>query len=212
MEPAALTTRRTARILLVDHDDRLLLFRCRVDADREDRGHLWITPGGGVHPGETLAQTAVRELREETGLSLAEAELGPVVASASGEWGSKPRYLAVDTFFYVRVQALTVDTAGFQPVEQRVLSAHRWWSRSEIDAATEPVLPIGLGPLLDRLLAGHLPDPPAEVPWPTFNEHGASRADRAGYGEGKATFIEQVLATAERAAGRGAPPQAPRED
>jgi 8-oxo-dGTP pyrophosphatase MutT (NUDIX family) len=169
MGSAALTTRKTARILLVDGDERVLLFRCRLDADREDRGHMWITPGGGVQPDETLAETAVRELREETGLSLPKAELGPVVASASGEWGSKRRYLAVDSFFFVRVQALTVDTAGFQPEEQRVLSAYRWWSRPEIDAATqEPVLPIGLRPLLDRLLAGERPDPPVELPWPTF--------------------------------------------
>jgi 8-oxo-dGTP pyrophosphatase MutT (NUDIX family) len=170
---ATLTTRRTARILLVDDRERVLLFRCRLDAHLEDRGHMWITPGGGVQPGETLAEAAVRELREETGLSLAEAELGPVVARSTGEWGSRRRYLAVDAFFHVRVPALTVDTAGFQPEEHRVLSAHHWWSRSEIDTAAELVLPIGLRPLLDRLLAGQRPHPPVELPWPTPDQLGA---------------------------------------
>ena len=114
MESAAPTTRNTARVLLVDGDERVLLFRCRVDADLQDRGHMWITPGGGVQPGETLAEAAVRELHEETGLSLAEADLGPAVARCSGEWSwRRRRYLAVDTFFYVRVGAVTVDTAGF---------------------------------------------------------------------------------------------------
>jgi ADP-ribose pyrophosphatase YjhB (NUDIX family) len=168
MGSAAAPTRRTARILLVDENERVLLFRCRLDADLESRGHMWITPGGGVHPGETIAEAAVRELREETGLSLAEAELGPSVARSTGEWGRSPRYLAVDTFFYVRVPALIVDTAGFQPRERRILDDHRWWSRTEIDAATEPVLPIGLRPLLDRLLAGERPHPAVELPWPAL--------------------------------------------
>ncbi|WP_279671836.1 dihydrofolate reductase [Flexivirga meconopsidis] len=41
--------------------DRLLLTR------REDNG-LWCLPGGGVEPGETWSEAAVREVREETGL------------------------------------------------------------------------------------------------------------------------------------------------
>ena len=39
--------------------------------------------------------------------------------------------------------------------------------RCQIDAATELVLPVGLRPLLDRLLAGERPDPPIQLPWRT---------------------------------------------
>jgi len=134
MGTAAQTTRNTARVLLVDDDQAgaavPLLARCRPRA-------------AGPH--------------EDIGLSLTEADLGPVVARSSGEWGWERRFFAVDSFFYVRVPALSIDTAGFQPEEQRLLSAHRWWSRSEIEAATEPVLPIGLRPLLDRLLSAERP-------------------------------------------------------
>ncbi len=49
-------------VLVVD-DDRLLFGRHR------DSG-LWVPPGGAMEPGETPAQTGVRETREETGLDV----------------------------------------------------------------------------------------------------------------------------------------------
>jgi 8-oxo-dGTP pyrophosphatase MutT (NUDIX family) len=161
--------RRTARILLADGLDRILLFRFWLDGEGSGHGQAWITPGGGVHPGETLAEAGARELHEETGLSLDPAALGPVVAVSSGEWGLRRRYLAIDSFFWVRVRELTVDTSGFMPLERSLLTDHRWWSRDEIvvaiESGDEPIMPFGLPPLLDRLLAGDRPEVPMRLPW-----------------------------------------------
>ena len=48
--------------VLVRRGDAVLLQRRRDDG-------AWGLPGGGLHPGETLEQTARRELLEETGLT-----------------------------------------------------------------------------------------------------------------------------------------------
>ena len=48
--------------VLVRRGDAVLLQRRRDDG-------TWGLPGGGLHPGETLEQTARRELLEETGLT-----------------------------------------------------------------------------------------------------------------------------------------------
>jgi len=55
--------RPAARVLVIDEQSRLLLFRLNT-GDRD----VWIVPGGTVEPGETPEQTASRKLWEETGI------------------------------------------------------------------------------------------------------------------------------------------------
>ena len=57
-----------ANVLVLDGARRLLLQR------RTDNG-LWGLPGGSMEPGESLEETARRELREETGLEIGTLEL-----------------------------------------------------------------------------------------------------------------------------------------
>ncbi|HET9257284.1 MAG TPA: NUDIX domain-containing protein [Pseudonocardiaceae bacterium] len=66
--------RVSARVLLLDQADRVLLLHVRDPAEPER--HWWELPGGGVEPSETLAQAAIRELAEETGIVLPELMLG----------------------------------------------------------------------------------------------------------------------------------------
>ncbi|MGW1170820.1 NUDIX domain-containing protein [Streptomyces sp. NPDC002550] len=62
--------RVSARAVVVDQDGRVLLIRHR-DNDRE----FHVLPGGRVEPGETAAEAACREVKEETGLQVDIGEL-----------------------------------------------------------------------------------------------------------------------------------------
>jgi 8-oxo-dGTP pyrophosphatase MutT (NUDIX family) len=161
MDPAPIW-RPTARLLVLDPLDRVLLF----SADGP-RGRVWFTPGGAIHRGETLASAAVRELAEETGYSHAEAGIGPVVATCAGLWSTADGqvFFGADSFFLVRVADPVISTDGQEPLERSVITGHHWWTPGELREATELIHPLGLPGLVASLLSDGIPEQPLRLPW-----------------------------------------------
>ncbi|MDP9182459.1 MAG: NUDIX domain-containing protein [Actinomycetota bacterium] len=143
--------RTAARVLLLDAAGRLLLLR-GLDPAAPERGTWWITPGGGLDPGESLREGAARELFEEIGLRCSPAELGEQVHFEVNtfEWAGM-RITQQQHFFVLRVDGHEVDTAGFSELEASSIIEHRWWDPEALRTTGDVVFPEDLSALLDLI-------------------------------------------------------------
>jgi len=145
--------RRASRVLVVDEAGRVLLFH-GFDPARPEHGY-WFTVGGGLDPGESAVQGAVRELFEETGLRAAQADLGEPVWREVTEFPfDGRRYRQEQEFFVLRVPVVEIDTGGFNEIERASVDGHRWWTIEELETTSERCYPAGLADLLRTLVGG----------------------------------------------------------
>lgn len=154
--------RPAARVVLIDAADRVLLFRAKLE--RSDAAPFWITPGGGVKPGESWEAAARRELWEETGLETF--ELGPCAWLREHVFYWEPEstwYRQQERYFVARVDTHDVVTRYQEEMEAQFMTAHRWWTLLEVQATNERLVPGNFAELFESLLFQGPPEEPFEV-------------------------------------------------
>lgn len=154
-----LSLRHAVRVLLVDDDDRVLLFRA---LDPASGVVFWFPPGGGLEPGEDVRTAAQRELREETGRT--DVELGAEVWHRRHVFSWRDaRYDQRERWFIARATRFDPDLGGLTESEKVDLTGWRWWTLRELESTTDQLTPRKLPRHLGDLLRDGPPRAPITV-------------------------------------------------
>ena len=163
MDGRPVTDRPTARVIVLDEGGRVPLFQIEDlpfphagDPDGERLVVFWITPGGGVEPGESFEEAARRELREETGFD--PESVGPCLFEDEVLIARADRDIRLHIRFYLARVAGEVSLDGLDAIERSVFRAYLWWTVDELEVTTETVYPPHIAALARE--AAHRGDAP----------------------------------------------------
>lgn len=113
--------RLAVRAVLV-HQDRLLL----VNAYGGGVSDLWCAPGGGVERGQSLTDNLVREVHEETGLTI---KVGPPCL-VNEFHDPENDFHQVEIFFRCQLVSGVLEDTWQDP--ERIVDQRRWVTEAEI--------------------------------------------------------------------------------
>lgn len=159
--------RSAVRLVVLDAQGKLLLFHARA-TDHPGLGTCWELPGGGIDPGETYLDAAIRELREETGFVAAPSQVGPPRWRRRASFRYRQaRHVQDEVIVMVRMPMPSpdIDESRRLDYEREDYFGFRWWPVPEVSSSGERFYPAHLPTLLGAFLEGKEIDEPFEF-WP----------------------------------------------
>jgi len=157
--------RDVVRLVVRDTLDRILLLHTR-EPTAPELGQWWELPGGGIEPGETYRQAAMRELVEETGITVSDTQIGLPNWTRDGSFRHRNlRHLQHEVVVEVQLTGPgpDIDDSKRLDYEMEDYFDFRWWPITQVLASTDQFYPRRLPRLLAPFLRGETITEPPEI-------------------------------------------------
>lgn len=141
--------RLTSRIVLMDPTGAALLFM--TTAPDSSGFARWITPGGGVDPGETHQEAAKRELLEETGAQFDVPNTPVWIYDFPVAWDRATHDRGHAEYFFVPTERFDPSNEFWTDDEHIDVTAWGWFSAEDLEHCGQPYEPEYLPELLRSL-------------------------------------------------------------
>lgn len=144
-------SRPAARVILINEHKYVLYLHAREDTTGKE---FWVMPGGGLEANETFEEAAIREVREETGLTI---EPGPCVWKRRHifDWLGR-KHDQFELYFISYISGVD----AIDGIPDDYVHGYKWWSVSELENSSEEFAPRRVAKLLPVLLDGKYPSEP----------------------------------------------------